>query len=264
MKLSICGKGGSGKSTLVALLASEFVRRGKDVLVVDSDESNAGLHWMLGMESPPRPLMELAGGRKNVRRTLRGEAAGDEKSVLARDPIRLDYLPAGYVRAGDGVRLVAVGKIHQALEGCACPIGALSREFLKRLLLADNEVALVDMEAGIEHFGRGVETSIDSVVAVVEPSLESVGLAERVMTLASASGARFAGAVLNKIDSETLAEKLAKALRSRGVTLLGSLQLHPEFVDAGLEGRSLPHSVAADELRPVADAIVAASSPVGG
>ena len=60
----------------------------------------------------------------------------------------------------DGIRLVAIGKILQSLEGCACPMGVLSREFLKKLRLKDKEITIVDMEAGVEHFGRGVETSI--------------------------------------------------------------------------------------------------------
>ena len=52
MKLIVCGKGGSGKSTVSALLASAYVRRGRNVLVVDSDESNFGLHKQLGLPLP--------------------------------------------------------------------------------------------------------------------------------------------------------------------------------------------------------------------
>ncbi len=267
MKISVCGKGGSGKSTLVALLANEFQRRGLHVLVVDSDESNAGLHEMLGLDRPPTPLMELAGGRQNVRGVLRGRPTSGgtthEASVLARSAIRPADLPVDYVRTREGIRLVAVGKIHQALEGCACPIGALCREFLKRLRLVANEVAVVDMEAGIEHFGRGIETSIDAVVGVVEPSLESVRLAEKVQALASASGAWFAGVVLNKVGSESVAEHLSDVLRRRGVSLLGTVCFHPDLVDAGLDGRPVPTGPAADEIRVVADAILAAPKAVG-
>jgi CO dehydrogenase maturation factor len=46
---------------------------------------------------------------------------------------------------------VSIGKILQSLEGCACPMGVLSREFLKKLYLNENTVAVVDMEAGVEH-----------------------------------------------------------------------------------------------------------------
>ncbi len=261
MKISICGKGGSGKSTIAAALANEFLRRGSEVTVVDTDESNSGLYRMLGLDRRPSPLMELAGGRKNVRQTLRGAPAEgtqekQETTVLAQDRIRADDLPEKYVSSRKGLRLIVIGKINQALEGCACPIGVLSKEFLKRITLAEGEVAIVDMEAGIEHFGRGIETSIDCVIAVVESSLESIDLAEKVKSLASASGALFAGAVINKTDSRTMAGKVEMALKERGIDLLGIMGFHPEFLDAALEGQPLPPGVAEDEIRNIADAIL--------
>lgn len=204
MKICVCGKGGSGKSTVVALLAAELRRRGKQVLVVDSDESNAGLYWMLGFKEPPVPLMELAGGKKNIQRALRTafteDGAYEEKPVLARDELGVDDLQSVHVQRASGIGLVCIGKIHQALEGCACPMGVLSREFLKKLRTGNDEVVVVDMEAGVEHFGRGVETSVDAVLVVTEPSLESVGLAERIKELTLGAGAQFAGAVLNKVN----------------------------------------------------------------
>ncbi len=254
LKISVCGKGGSGKSTLVALLAREFLRRGSRVLVVDSDESNVGLAGMLGLGEPPAPLMDLAGGRKKVKMAL----GTDGTSILARSAIRPEDLPDGYVRARDSLKMIAIGKIHQALEGCACPIGALSREFLKKLVLDDGEVALVDMEAGVEHFGRGVDASVDAVVAVVEPSLESVKLAERVKELSSASGARFAGAVLNKITSEDLARRLGDNLASCGVVTLAAVRFHPDFVESALQGGPVQSQAASKEVEAAADAILSA------
>jgi len=180
MKICICGKGRSGKSTVV-----------------------------LGFEESPVPLMELAGGKKNVQRALREAFTADGEyqptPVLAREEIHAGDLPADHIRQADRLGLVCIGKIHQALEGCACPMGVLCREFLKKLRVGDHEVVIVDMEAGVEHFGRGVEKSVDAVVVVVEPSLESVGLAKRVMELACGAGARFVGAVLNKVSTEAVA-----------------------------------------------------------
>jgi CO dehydrogenase maturation factor len=65
-KIAICGKGGSGKSTVVALLAGGLRDRGYRVLVIDSDESNPGLYRVLGLEKRPEPLLELVGGKKWV------------------------------------------------------------------------------------------------------------------------------------------------------------------------------------------------------
>lgn len=268
MKICVCGKGGSGKSTVVALLAAELRSRGKRTLVVDSDESNAGLYWMLGLDKPPVALMELAGGKKNVQRALRAgfseNGAYQEKPVLARDEFRVEDLPSAHVQWADGVGLVCIGKIHQALEGCACPMGVLSREFLKKLRTNDDEVVVVDMEAGVEHFGRGVETSVDAVVVVAEPSLESVALAERIKALASGAGARFAGAVLNKVSSEGIATQLAEALRRRGVRVLSEVPFRQDLLQAGLEGTPLKAESVAGEVQSLLDSVLAAAKAPEG
>jgi len=171
MKISVCGKGGSGKSTVVTLLASKAQDRGYRVLVVDSDESNSGLFRMLGFDQPPVPLMELVGGKKSLKQKM------SQPNIFAETSILVEHIPSPQLLKRDGLMLVSIGKILQSLEGCACPMGVLSREFLKKLTLKADELVIVDMEAGVEHFGRGVETSIDSVLIVVEPSFESLELA---------------------------------------------------------------------------------------
>ncbi|HID29549.1 MAG TPA: ATP-binding protein, partial [Desulfobacterales bacterium] len=179
MKISICGKGGSGKSTVVALLAKAAQKRGGCVLVVDSDESNSGLYGMLGFKSAPVPLMELVGGKATLKKKMR------ETSVLERSQITLEEIPSPYFQKKDRLVLISIGKILQSLEGCACPMGVLSREFLKKLSLDESWITLVDMEAGVEHFGRGIDNAIDKVILVVEPSFESVTVAEKIRELAA-------------------------------------------------------------------------------
>jgi CO dehydrogenase maturation factor len=264
VKVSVCGKGGSGKSTIVVLLARELRQRGWRVLVVDSDESNACLHWMLGFENSPHPLLELVGGKKNVQREMRSsfDRGEDEPkmSVLASPQLQVAGLPREYVKERDGLRLVAVGKIHQALEGCACPMGVLSREFLKKLRLEPTEAVVVDMEAGIEHFGRGVETSVNAVVGVVEPSLESILLTERVRQLTLGSGARFAGAILNKVAGNDLAATLADQLKARRIPVLGAVHHHDEIMRACLAGEALDSASAQKEISPILDTLLAGES----
>jgi CO dehydrogenase maturation factor len=264
MKLCVCGKGGSGKSTVVALLAGTFRSRGKRVLVVDADESNAGLYWMLGFDQPPTSLIELAGGKKNVRRALRAALSndGDYQAVplLARDRLRTEDLPPEFVRRAVGLELVCIGKIHQSLQGCACPMGVLSREFLKKLQMGPDQVVLADMAAGVEHFGRGVEASIDVVLAVVEPSLESVSLAERIRELTASAGARFAGAVLNKVDSEETATRLADVLSRREISALATIPFRWGYAEAALVGQAVTVGEEAAEEQASLDALLAALS----
>jgi CO dehydrogenase maturation factor len=241
MKISVCGKGGSGKSSIVTLLANLARDRGYAVLVVDSDESNSGLYRMLGFDTPPVPLMELVGGKKSILRQMKSAPplsdSAQPLNVLARPQVSTADIPYPHILARDGISLVCIGKILQSLEGCACPMGVLSREFLSRLRLKDDELAIVDMEAGVEHFGRGVDTSIDEVLTVVEPSLESVTLAERVNSLAAGSGVGRSWAVLNKVTSPEMESKLKEDLARRGITVIGAIPYDLELFQAGFEGR---------------------------
>jgi CO dehydrogenase maturation factor len=232
MKISVCGKGGSGKSVLASLLAGQAIARGFDVVVVDSDESNSGLFKMLGFESPPFPLMELVGGKKQLKEKM------SQPDILTESHFSIGDIPSPHLMKRNGLALVSIGKILQALEGCACPMGALSREFLKKLRLSENEIAIIDMEAGVEHFGRGIDEGIDRVLLVVEPSFEAIAVAEKVKGLASGLG-RAVSAVLNKIDSERIAVRLKGELRVRDIEVIGTIPNDPLVFEACLEGSSL-------------------------
>lgn len=237
-KIAVCGKGGSGKSSIVTLLANGLRKIGYQILVVDSDESNPGLYRMLGFEDRPNPLLELVGGKKKVFQAFSEDSESPE-SILTRDKIQTRELPHPYLVKKDRIGLVCIGKILQSLEGCACPMGALSREFLKRLSLQEDEVALVDMEAGVEHFGRGVATSVDSVLIVTEPSFDSLELTEKIKTLATEVGIESAWTILNKITSEEIALRLRGKLEEKGIPVIGSIGYEPEILQAGLEGRPI-------------------------
>jgi CO dehydrogenase maturation factor len=187
MKMVILGKGGSGKSTVSALLARGLARKGYSVLVIDSDESNFGLHRQLGMEEP-RELMEQLGGRRGAGRQIM-ESAREGKSI---GPLDGNFgtadIPPGCLSIKDGVRLLQIGKVKHFGEGCACPIGVLASDFLERLRLAEREVAIVDTEAGLEHLGRGVERGADLVLMVMDPSFESLRLRDKVSTMLEEAG----------------------------------------------------------------------------
>jgi len=255
-KISVCGKGGSGKSVIAALLANGMRERGYRVLVVDSDESNPGLYRMLGLKKRPDPLLGLVGGKKNVFRTF-SEESDPSKNILTQEEIRTADLPRQYIVETDGIRLVCIGKVLQSLEGCACPMGALSREFLKRLCLQEDEVAIVDMEAGIEHFGRGVETSIDSVLIVVEPSFDSLELAEKINTLAAAEvGMDNTWTILNKVMSEEITLKLRDELERKSMAVIGSIGYDPDVFQSCLEGRPLHSNKAEKDFEKVLDQLL--------
>jgi len=172
MKILVCGKGGCGKSTVVALLAREIAARKNKVLVIDNDESNIGLHSRLGMEKPA-DFMNYFGGKKLL----------FEKTKEMKNKWRLDDLPGDYLAEKGNIQLLSMGKIYEFGEGCACPINALSSKFLEIVDLGDGEFLIADTDAGIEHFGRGIETGVDILLVIIDPSQESILLAKKISEL---------------------------------------------------------------------------------
>ncbi len=246
-KLLICGRGGSGKSTLVALLARRLGEKER-VLVVDADESNLGLGAMLKLQPPEKTLMDHLGGKPAVREKLMAalRGRGDEVMQLFTEKITLDNLPPECMYREGQVAWLRVGKIEHVMEGCACPMGALARAFLNHLAVGDGEWVLVDTEAGVEHFGRGVLEGVDAVVVVAEPSHEAVILAEKAVKLAREAKKNY-GVVLNKVVDET-EPALREMLAARGIEITGVLPYSPAVGWANLWGEPLEGGVMRDEV----------------
>jgi len=114
----------------------------------------------------------------------------------------MDELPREYLSEKGNLKLMAMGKIYDFGEGCACPINALSSRFLEILELEEDEFLIADTDAGIEHLGRGVERGCDLILVVVEPSQESIGLANRIAEMAAGIDKQMYY-VLNKVNDET-------------------------------------------------------------
>lgn len=238
MKLIVCGKGGSGKSVISALLEKDLAKRGYKVLVIDNDESNFGLHHLLGVEIP-EDFTQLFGGKKSIGEKLLGfiREVGLKKTPeveLLEKEVTLDSIPENYLSQNGNIKLLAVGKIHEFGEGCACPINALSKELLKNLRLEEGEIAIVDADAGTEHFGRGIEEGIDLVLMTIDPTYESLALAKKVLHLASGQAEVYY--VVNKYREEIKDAFLNSLDLERVVTYL---PLNNEIFRASLEGREL-------------------------
>ena len=244
MKIAICGKGGCGKSTTTALLAKELARIGKRVLVIDSDESNYGLHRQLGMELP-RDFTEYFGGKdKAFKRMMTSEMLEQAKlSAFAKKFFSENFtfadIPEEYCGKKDGVMLLSSGKIHRANEGCACTMNSIIEQFITNLQLSENEFALIDMEAGIEHFGRGVDNSVDLVLMIVDPSFESLRLSKKIQELGASIG-KPVRCVLNKVTDDirqTMVEAIADSEKIAAV-----LPADAQIAAAGLAGEELTNS----------------------
>ena len=243
-KIAICGKGGTGKSTIVTLMADALREEGYGVLVIDTDESNPGLYRMLGFDKEPRPLMKL------LSRFSLGEPEPDTKWIT-QDEISIQDIPSEYILESDSLKFMMVGKIVDPFQGCACSMADVTRDLVGKLFLNDKEVVLIDAEAGIESFGRGVERNVDTVLIVIEPSFESLALAEKISYMADGIGVWMVRAILNKIPAEETRRKLVEALALKNISQVGTVHLDPEVSEAGFEGKALGESKAKGEVKDI-------------
>jgi CO dehydrogenase maturation factor len=249
MRVLVCGKGGSGKSSMLALMARVLDARGYQVLALDGDASNPGglARLLSGLEQGPKPLIDFFGGRTCVTcpvddpspLTRKGDTAALPGNKIALGEIAPDY----FSREGN-VTLFQVGKICRAYEGCDGPMSKVTRDFV----VQGEAVTLIDVEAGIEHFGRGMERNVDAVLVVVDPSFESFSIAERVRDLCGEMDIENVWAVLNKVESDEMEYQMKKALDERMVGVLGLVNHDPEIVQAGLAGTRLGPCEATKEI----------------
>ncbi len=211
MKLIICGKGGSGKSTISALIAKALDKHGYNVLLIDADESNTGLHRLMGVPQPVI-LMESLGGKREFKQKLNPVFPGEE---LFKPGMKIDDLSDDCISKSDRIKLLVIGKIHTSGEGCACAMGLLSKTVLSKLAIGEKEVVIIDTEAGVEHFGRGVDAGCDMVIGVIDPSYESFMLAGKMQDMAQKAGIDIVF-VLNKVD-ERVEETMIKNINPEKV-----------------------------------------------
>lgn len=243
-KIAVSGKGGVGKSTVVTLISNVLKGEDYSVLVLDTDESNPGLYRMFGFKKAPKPLMTL------LSRFSSGTPEPDTE-WLAREEITIQDIPSEYILDGDGFKFLMVGKIEDPFQGCACSMADITRDLIEKLVVKDREVVVVDVEAGIESFGRGVERSVDTVLMIVEPSYESIVLAEKISYMAEGMGISRTRAILNKIPSEKARQKILEELNKKNIKYIGTVYFDPQLSEAGFEGKALGDSKATEDVREI-------------
>lgn len=197
MKLAISGKGGVGKTLLAALLSREFAKNGYAVLAIDADP-DTNLASALGFPDPEKiiPISEM----KELIEERTETRAGQSGSLYKLNP-RVEDIPDNFARKLDGIRLMVMGKVKRGGSGCYCAENTLLQALIAHLLVARNEVVILDMAAGIEHLGRATARAVDRLIVVVEPGRKSVETAFRIKKLAQDIGLSQIAAVGNKIRS---------------------------------------------------------------
>ena len=178
MKIAISGKGGVGKTTIMALLAGELRKEGREVLIIDADPSPHMAQTLgIGNAGEVKPIAEMT-------KMLAERAGKTEGSPFYNLNPDVNDLLRDFMIDHEGVRLMVLGAVQVAEGGCACPENHVLRKMLKKMLLTAKEVVLLDMEAGVEHLGRGTVAGVDQLLIVVIPSRSSIRTALKIKQMA--------------------------------------------------------------------------------
>jgi CO dehydrogenase maturation factor len=233
VKIAISGKGGVGKTTLAATLAYIFKEKGQKVLAIDADP-DANLAGALGFTdlkglTPISEMKELVAERT-------GSQPGSYGTMFAINP-KVDDLPDTLAKEINGVRFMTLGGVKKGGGGCVCPESVMLKSIVMNLVLARDEVVIMDMEAGLEHLGRATSTGVDALIAVAEPGQRSLETCRTIKKLGADLRMKRVCVVGNKTRGPADEEFIASNVD--GLEVLGFIPYAQSIVDADRLGVSV-------------------------
>jgi CO dehydrogenase maturation factor len=236
MKIAVSGKGGVGKTTFAALLIRSLNDEGKRVLAIDADP-DANLAAAVGIENAETitPIAEM----KDLIFERTGAQPGTIGGFFSLNP-KVDDLPDALSARLGNIKLMRLGGVKKGGAGCICPESTLLKALVMHVVLARDEVVVMDMEAGIEHLGRGTAQSVDKLIVVVEPGRRSIETAGHIKQLASEIGLTNIAVVGSKIRGPQDEAFLRKHLGA--FEFIGFIPYDDALIEADLEGLS-PYDV---------------------
>lgn len=200
MKLAITGKGGTGKSTIAGILAHYFAKDNYKVLAIDSDP-DANFASAIGVPTEKALTITPISEQRKLIKEKTGKNPGEFGQLFKINPTVSD-IPDKFSIEFHGIKLLVMGAVRKGDGGCSCPENVLLKNLLSEIILNRKEVVIVDMEAGVEHLGRGTAKHIDRMLIIVEPGSRSLETAKNIMKFGKEIGIKHFGIIGNKIQNE--------------------------------------------------------------
>lgn len=229
--IAVAGKGGTGKTTLAALLI-RFLRDNRlgSVLAIDADPSS-NLNQALGLS------LEHSVG--DIREEMLDRVKGNKMEPGMAKADYLEYRIQESLVEGPGIDLLAMGRPEG--PGCYCAANNMLRVSVDRLSKSYDFV-VIDNEAGLEHLSRRTTTDVDVLLVVSDPTIRGLTAAERVLDLVdelkTRVGRRYL--VVNRVGNglpPVLAEAV-EALKAKA-EFLGTLPADPGIAELDALGKPL-------------------------
>jgi len=247
MKVAITGKGGVGKTTFASTLCRLYAAEGRNVLAADVDpDANLGL--ALGLTEEEVNAIVPISKMKQLAKERTGANASNTFYKL--NP-QVSDLPDELSKDVNGVKLLVMGTVDTGGTGCVCPEHVMLKAILSSLVFRKDDVVVMDMEAGLEHLGRGTASMMDQFIVVIEPGARSVQTYERIKQLAKDIGVTKVRVVANKVRDEQDEQFIRTRIPEED--LLGIIHYNTDVIAADRSGKS-PYDFsekAVEEIRAI-------------
>ena len=234
MKIAVTGKGGVGKTTFAAILSRLFADEGYRVLAVDAD-SDPNLALALGFpEDKMNEIVPISEMKKLV--SERTNSTSESFGKLFKMNPKVDDIPERYSTQFNGVNILTMGTVDTAGMGCSCPENVLLKRLTSHLILQNKDVVIMDMEAGIEHIGRGTAQGVNVFIVVVEPGIRSIQTYKHIKNLVKGIGSEQVFVVGNKIRNEEDKEYILQYVEASAC--LGFISYSNEIINSDRANKS--------------------------
>ena len=235
MKIAVAGKGGSGKTLLSGGLAFLFARTGYTTLAIDAD-SAPNLGRLLGLSS--REMDAIVPVSKNT--DLIAAKTGTAFPGVYSLNFSVDDVVAKYAMPTPaGPHLRVMGTVTSMGSGCTCPANSMVRALLRHLFVERSEMVILDMEAGVEHIGRGTAENVDMMLVISDAHRQSLAIAGKVMKMALDAGIPRVALVGNRIMDATQEQIIRDFAQDNRLDVAGIIPFDPSVVRAGIAGDSI-------------------------
>ena len=232
LKIAIAGKGGVGKTTITSLIARTIAASSKDtkIIAIDADPvSNLAAGLGIDESQPITPVSELS----DLIAERTGAQPGTSGGFFTLNP-KVDDIPDRFSIEKDGVKLLVMGTVQKGGAGCICPESTILKALMNHLVLARNEIVVMDMEAGIEHLGRATSGSVDALIIIVNPGKRSCVAADKIRQLGKDIGIKNIVVLGNRVKSNKDKQLIKDHMKD--YEIIGFIHEHDEILNSDKTG----------------------------
>ena len=234
MKVAVSGKGGVGKTLIAGGLARGFTQRGLKTIAIDADSSpNLGLTLGLSAEDT-RKIVPISENKPLLQEKTDTGYSGVYRLHFSVDDIVRDYsIPTPL-----GPNLIVMGTVQSMGAGCMCAPNAVVRALLRHLVVERDEAVVLDLEAGVEHIGRGTARQVDALLIVADSNLKSLEIAKHIHDMAKAAGMHNLFLVGNRVMNEAQKQAIQSFAQNNELALLTLVPFDQKVIEADMIGET--------------------------